>query len=65
MVDNEYKNKNQGYAGLEAVYINENIGCILQILSNKIKKDKGLNDKIPIFANNKIIILKNIRKNFR
>lgn len=50
MVDNEYKNKNQGYAGLEAVYINENIGCILQILSNKIKKDKGLNDKIPIFC---------------
>jgi hypothetical protein len=50
MVKNEYNNKKQGYAGLEAVYINENIGCILQILSNKIKKDKGLDDKIPILC---------------
>jgi hypothetical protein len=67
MVKNKYNNKKQGYAGLEAVYINENIGCILQILSNKIKKDKGLDDKIPILCEqenyySKKILEKNLNK---
>jgi hypothetical protein len=67
MVENQHNNKKQGYAGLEAVYINENIGCILQILSNKIKKDKGLDDKIPILCEqenyySKKILEKNLNK---
>ena len=40
----KYKgNFNDGYSGLEAFYINENVANILQLLSNKVKQDEKEN----------------------
>jgi len=40
LVDDKYKAKRYGYAGLEGIYINENILGLLEVLSEKIQKNR-------------------------
>jgi hypothetical protein len=49
MLENETaRQKKYGYAGLEAIYINENILGLLQILANKVQKIKGNSNDIEV-----------------
>jgi hypothetical protein len=49
MLENESaREKKYGYAGLEAIYINENILGLLQILANKVQKIKGNTNDIEV-----------------
>ena len=42
MLQKYVENVNNGYSGLEAFYINENVASILQLLSNKVKQDEQM-----------------------
>ena len=46
--DTTPKQKKYGYAGLEGVYINENILGLLEVLSEKIQNDRGKTDKVHV-----------------
>jgi hypothetical protein len=49
MLENETaRQKKYGYAGLEAIYINENILGLLQILANKVQKIKGNTNDVDV-----------------
>ena len=55
MLDNEEsRNKKYGFAGLEGIYINENILGLLQVLSNRITEIKGKENVKVVCTQNEI-----------
>jgi hypothetical protein len=59
MIKSKYaRDHNYGFAGLEGIYINENILGLLQVLANRVRKMKG-KEEIPVVCNQQEIYKEN------